>query len=129
MRLPDGVEGERFFEKNVARGARTGYTVSVPSSGSRGNGDTITYPLIDDVPALVWAVNRAALELHVPQWTVHADGSRNHPDRLVFDLDPEPFTGLTNDAKEQVAALAAACSFRSVVPRVERQHRWKYATC
>jgi bifunctional non-homologous end joining protein LigD len=39
---------------------------------------------------LVWAANLAALELHVPRWTVAADGSRNLPDRLVFDLDLGP---------------------------------------
>lgn len=89
VRFPDGVESEPFFEKNVARGTPSWLsTVRLPSTGSRGSGDTITYPLIDELPALVRAANLATLELHVPQWTVAADGSRNPPDRLVFDLDP-----------------------------------------
>jgi bifunctional non-homologous end joining protein LigD len=41
---------------------------------------------------LVWAANLAALELHVPQWTVGPGPVRRAPDRLVFDLDPGPGT-------------------------------------
>lgn len=64
IRYPDGVGGEQFFEKNVARGAPAWlHRVRLPSSGSRGSGDTITSLLIDDLPALVWAANLAALEL------------------------------------------------------------------
>jgi bifunctional non-homologous end joining protein LigD len=71
IRFPDGVEGQKFFEKNVPRGAPSWLpTVELPSTGSRGSGDTITYPLIEELAALVWAANLAALELHVPQWTV-----------------------------------------------------------
>jgi bifunctional non-homologous end joining protein LigD len=32
----------------------------------------------------------AALELHIPQWTVDEDDERRTPDLLVFDLDPGP---------------------------------------
>jgi bifunctional non-homologous end joining protein LigD len=89
VRFPDGVEGEKFFEKNVPRHAPDWvHTVRLPSSGSRGGrGDFIDYVLIDDLPTLVWAANLAALELHVPQWTIDSNGHRTL-DRLVFDLDP-----------------------------------------
>jgi bifunctional non-homologous end joining protein LigD len=91
VRWPDGVAGQSWFEKNLPRGA-PGWlrTVRLPSSGSRGSGEVIEYPLLDDLPALVWAANLAALELHVPQWRIGPDGSRGLPDRLVFDLDPGP---------------------------------------
>jgi bifunctional non-homologous end joining protein LigD len=111
IRFPDGVDGERFFEKNVPRGAPSWLrTVSLPSTGSRGTGDTITYPLIDDVPAMVWAANLAALELHVPQWTVTREGARNHPDRLVFDLDPGAGATIVDCARvaERVRAILVA---------------------
>jgi bifunctional non-homologous end joining protein LigD len=62
--------------------------VRLSSSGSRGSSDTITYPLFDELAALVWAANLAALELHVPQWTIGARGQRRMPDRLVFGLGP-----------------------------------------
>ncbi|MET0233260.1 MAG: DNA ligase D [Kibdelosporangium sp.] len=100
IRYPDGVGGEQFFEKNVARGAPAWLpTVFLPGSGSRGSGDTIQYPLIDDLPALVWAANLAALELHVPQWTIGPGGTRTSPDRLVFDLDPGPGATIVDCAR------------------------------
>jgi bifunctional non-homologous end joining protein LigD len=38
----------------------------------------------------VWAANLAALELHVPQWTVGPRGGVRDSDLVVFDLDPGP---------------------------------------
>jgi bifunctional non-homologous end joining protein LigD len=93
IRFPDGVEGGQFFEKNVARGAPDWLsTVALASTGSRGRGETIEYVVVEELAALVWAANLAALELHVPQWTVTPDGARGLPDPLVFDLDPGPGT-------------------------------------
>jgi bifunctional non-homologous end joining protein LigD len=100
IRFPDGVDGQQFFEKNIARGAPDWLPTAVlPSTGSRGRGETIEYPLIEDLPALVWAANLAALELHIPQWTVGPDATRNPPDLLVFDLDPGPGTTVVNCAR------------------------------
>ncbi|WIX85721.1 hypothetical protein [Amycolatopsis sp. DG1A-15b] len=93
IHFPDGVGGQQFFEKNVPRGAPDWLpTVRLSSTGSRsGRSDgVIEYALLDELAALVWAANMAALELHVPQWQVNADGRRLPPDRLVFDLDPGP---------------------------------------
>lgn len=94
VRYPDGVGNGQFFEKDVSRHAPDWVrTVPLTGSGSRGRGGPVDYPLLDDLPALVWAANLAALELHIPQWTVTRDGTREPPDRLVFDLDPgEPAT-------------------------------------
>lgn len=86
IRYPDGVTGEKWFEKNVPNGA--------PSWLRTIRLSDIDYVLIDELPALVWAANMAALELHVPQWTV--DGG---PDRLVFDLDPGPGTTIVECAR------------------------------
>ena len=85
-RYPEGVDGEAFFQKNV-----TAYrpdwirTAAIPSGSSRGRGGEVTYLVVDDLPALIWAANLAGLELHVPQWRM--PGIRR-PDLLVFDLDP-----------------------------------------
>lgn len=91
VRYPDGVENGQFFEKDVSRHAPEWVsTVRLSGGGSRGRAGPIDYPLINDLPALVWAANLAALELHVPQWTVARGAAPQTPDRLVFDLDPGP---------------------------------------
>jgi bifunctional non-homologous end joining protein LigD len=99
IRFPDGVGGQQFFEKNVPNGAPDWLpTVALPSTGSRsGRGEgTIEYALIDELAALAWAANMAALELHVPQWRVNSAGGRQPPDLLVFDLDPGPGTSIVH---------------------------------
>lgn len=93
IRYPNGVGQGQFFEKTTPNGAPSWLrTVVLDSSGSRGQGGSTEYALLDDLPALIWAANLAALELHVPQWTVGTGGSsgpiRRPPDRLVLDLDP-----------------------------------------
>jgi bifunctional non-homologous end joining protein LigD len=90
-RYPDGVEGKFFFEKNAPSHAPDWVrTVRLPSPGSTKNRDTINYPVLGDLPSLVWAANLAALELHVPMWRVGARGAAKNPDLMVYDLDPGP---------------------------------------
>jgi bifunctional non-homologous end joining protein LigD len=90
-RYPDGVEGKFFFEKNAPSHAPEWVRrVRLPSPGSTKNRDTIDYAVLSDLPTLVWAANLAALELHVPMWTVTETGTPRNPDLLVFDLDPGP---------------------------------------
>ena len=106
IRWPHGVEGSSFFEKNAPPGTPSWVrTVEVPTTGSRaGQGDgTLRFPICDDLATLTWLANLAALELHVHQWTVEADGTPRHPDRLVIDLDPGEPAGLHECA--QVALL------------------------
>ncbi len=102
-RYPDGVDDQSFFAKHAPAGrpdwVRTEEIVS-SSSRSRSPGEPIEYVVIDDLPALMWAANLAALELHVPMWRFPgpaSDGGHDaapapehglEPDLLVFDLDP-----------------------------------------
>ena len=89
IRWPHGVAGDRFFEKNLPSGAPSWLrSVTVPSTGSRGGGDTITYPIIDGLAALTYLANLSSLELHVHQWTVGRNNQPTNPNRLVIDLDP-----------------------------------------
>jgi DNA ligase D-like protein (predicted polymerase) len=89
-RYPNGVNGNSFFEKDVSRHApdwvRT-VRLAVPGS-TKEDRETADFPLLDGLPALIWAANLAALELHVPQWRVGPRGGQYPPDLLVFDLDP-----------------------------------------
>jgi bifunctional non-homologous end joining protein LigD len=94
-RWPDGVEGPSFFEKNLPQGTPDWVSrVTLPAPGSTKDRERITYPLVDSLAALVWVANLAALELHVPQWTVGPRGAVRGPDRLVVDLDPGAPAGL-----------------------------------
>jgi bifunctional non-homologous end joining protein LigD len=101
-RYPDGVEGEAFFAKH-APSHRPDWirTVRVESSSSRARGETVTYLVVDDLPALIWVANLAGLELHAPMWKAPMsrvggdpagpavpEGPDREPDLLVFDLDP-----------------------------------------
>jgi bifunctional non-homologous end joining protein LigD len=88
LRYPNGVESKQFYEKDVSRHAPS-WVRTAALANTRGDGpETNHYPVVDDLPTLVWAANLAALELHVPQWTVGPRGARRTPDLLVFDLDP-----------------------------------------
>ena len=77
IRWPHGVEGSSFFEKNAPPGTPSWVrTAEVPTTGSRaasGSG-TLRFPICDDLATLTWLANLAALELHVHQWKVDADG-------------------------------------------------------
>jgi bifunctional non-homologous end joining protein LigD len=80
VRLPDGVEGERFFEKRCP-GHRPEWLRTVPLDA----GSDTRACAIEDLAGLVWVANLAALELHTPQARA-ADPMR--PTAMVFDLDP-----------------------------------------
>ena len=90
-RYPDGVEGQVFFEKNAPRGTPEWVrVVTLPSPGSSKGRDTIDYAVVDELAALVWTANLAALELHTHMWRVSDEGVALPPDMVVFDLDPGP---------------------------------------
>ncbi len=106
-RWPDGVgtasePGEPFFAKALEPGAPD-WMPRHPIDHSSGAKD---YPLVEDVPALVYLAQVASLELHVPQWRFDGAGVRQNPDRIVLDLDPGPGVGLAECA--EVARWARA---------------------
>jgi bifunctional non-homologous end joining protein LigD len=95
IRWPHGTADMQFFEKNVPNGAPSWIrTVTVPSTGSRGGGDKIVFPVIEGLADLTYFVNLASLELHVHQWTVGRNGRPKNPNRMVIDLDPGAPAGL-----------------------------------
>ncbi|MCI1019379.1 ATP-dependent DNA ligase [Microbacterium sp. C5A9] len=104
-RWVDGVgtaehPADAFFTKQLEPGA-PGW---IPRHEIRHSDGPKEYPLVDDVPTLVWLAQVAAIELHVPQWRFAADGLPGAPDRLVLDLDPGPGVGLAQCA--EVARIA-----------------------
>ena len=94
VRWPHGTGDQSFFEKNLPSGA--------PSWLPRVKIDDVTYPMVEDLAQLTYLVNLNSIELHIPQWRV-LDGERQHPDRLVIDLDPGAPAGLKECA--QVALM------------------------
>jgi bifunctional non-homologous end joining protein LigD len=101
-RWPDGVTGQPFFEKNLPLGTPDWVPrVTLPVPGSSRDREVITYPYVQDLATLIWVMNLAALELHVPQYRADPDGTVADPDRLVIDLDPGPGTTLA-----EVSAVA-----------------------
>jgi len=111
-RWPDGVTTTPFFHKDLPRGTPSWVTRRVieHSDGPK------AYPIVDSPATLAWLGQIAALELHVPQWRfggdhpdhVRLDGAgQQHPDRVVFDLDPGPGVGLA-----ECAAVARAVRAR-----------------
>lgn len=88
-RYPNGVDGNFFFEKNAPKHTPPWIRrVTLPVPGSTKDRDTIDFAVLESLADLVYYANLAALELHVPQWRVDADGTAQPPDTLVFDLDP-----------------------------------------
>ncbi|KAA9110302.1 ATP-dependent DNA ligase [Microbacterium rhizomatis] len=83
-----------FFAKDLERGAPA-WVKRAPIQHSGGAKD---YPLVGDVPTLVYLAQVASLELHVPQWRFTPEGERGDADRLVLDLDPGPGVGLAECA-------------------------------
>jgi bifunctional non-homologous end joining protein LigD len=115
-RWPDGVESTPFFEKNVPMGTPDWVRrVRLPVPGSTKDRETIDFALIDGLADLVWTANLAALEIHVPQWTVGPRGAVRGPNRLVVDLDPGAPAGLAEctevalATRERLAADGLEC--------------------
>jgi bifunctional non-homologous end joining protein LigD len=83
VRAPDGVAGERFFQKHAEH-------LSIPSIKLLDRKlDPGHAPLmkIDSVAALIGAAQMNAIEFHT--WNATADRIEM-PDRFVLDLDPDP---------------------------------------
>ena len=92
-RYPNGADGKFFFEKNAPSHTPDWVrTARLPVPGSTMQRDEIDYVVCEQRATLVWLANLAALELHIPQWTIRkrpsGKGPAHGPDLLVFDLDP-----------------------------------------
>src|SRR5215510_12062856 len=82
-RLPDGVTGERFYEKNAP--SHTPEWVKIFPIARSSEASTTNYILINDLPTLLWTANLANLEMHpFLAKARHID----RPTMVVFDLDP-----------------------------------------
>ncbi len=84
-RYPDGIDGFSFFQKNTPKYAPE-WVKTVPLWAGSANRD-VHYTLCNTKRTLLWLANQAAIELH--PW-LSRTSRLEHPDHLVFDLDPPP---------------------------------------
>ncbi|MFI7382525.1 non-homologous end-joining DNA ligase [Streptomyces sp. NPDC049813] len=80
-RMPDGIEGQRFYQKEVSDYFPDWVHRTVVDK----EGGEVTHVVCDDEATLAYLAGQACITPH--RWLSRADRPR-HPDRLVFDLDP-----------------------------------------
>lgn len=104
VRCPDGIGG-CFFQKHHA--AKLGPNVRAIPIRER-DGGTEDYLYVEDIDGVIDLVQMSVLELH--PWGAHIDDVE-HPDRLIFDLDPgegvdwKAIAAAARDVRARLAAM------------------------
>jgi bifunctional non-homologous end joining protein LigD len=86
-RYPNGAHGKCFFMKR-APSPRPDWIRTCSIEHASGN--VIDFPMIQDLPSLLWVINLGCIDLN--QWYARCDDV-HRPDYLHFDLDPVPPAG------------------------------------
>jgi DNA ligase D len=92
-RYPDGVAGEKIYQKRLPKGAPPWVETATVQFPSGRHADELC---VTELASVVWAVQMATVEFH-PWHSRRAD--TEHPDELRIDLDPQPGTGFA-EAKQ-----------------------------
>lgn len=110
-RYPHGAAGEFFFMKRAPSPRPPWIRTCAIEHGS----DVIHFPVIDDLPALLWVINLGCIDLN--QWYARCDDV-DRPDYVHFDLDPGD--GATWDqVRETAVILRAALTTLGMRPLVK----------
>jgi len=80
-RFPDGIDGTGFFHKDVP----DHFPDWIRRESVAKEGGHLRQLVIDDAATLVYLADQGCITPHV--WLSRSD-RRDHPDRMVFDLDP-----------------------------------------
>lgn len=102
--FPNGVGGRSFYRWEVPAYAPA--WVHRWPYRARTEERVIDMVVIEGLPELIWVVDQACIEMH--PWLSRVDDPE-HPDRVVFDLDPGPgagFAACLRVAGQLYAALA-----------------------
>jgi bifunctional non-homologous end joining protein LigD len=87
-RMPDGIEGPHFFEKNAPSHTPEWMDrCRVESDDDEARMGFNDFLVVNDLAALIFVANLGAIEMH-PLHSTCEDTDR--PDYLFFDLDPHP---------------------------------------
>ncbi|MFZ3582756.1 DNA ligase D [Loktanella sp. DJP18] len=87
LRLPEGLNGERFFQKHAGAGfPKALHRIEIADN----SGTPATYVDATRPAAFVAAAQMGTVEFHI--WGARTD-RLDRPDRLVFDLDPDEGLG------------------------------------
>ena len=84
-RFPDSINQNGFYAKDAPQG--TPSWVKTMKFYSETAERDVNYVLCNNLDTLIWLANIAAIEIHIP--FSKAD-SREKPDMVFFDIDPEP---------------------------------------
>lgn len=104
VRAPDGIEGQRFFQKHASPGMHA----AVKRMADPKDGEELLY--IEDFDGLAALAQLGVVEVHV--WGATIDAIET-PDQVVFDLDPDPGVGIAalREATEEVRARLEELKF------------------
>ena len=107
IRMPDGIFGESFFQKHLTQNLPS--FVETVEVYSKSKTENHVYPLCNNLPTLLWLGQLGTLEFHVWHSSLAETGGRdavytgslanleasalNHPDYVVFDIDPYIYSG------------------------------------
>jgi bifunctional non-homologous end joining protein LigD len=105
VRCPEGPANQCFFQKHTKKGMPDALkSVPVPE----GDGEVADYLMVDSAAGLVAVAQIGGIEIHL--WGSRAR-TLEKPDRLVFDLDPDPsvdFDGVRAAARDVRKLLETA---------------------
>ncbi|HEY8611297.1 MAG TPA: non-homologous end-joining DNA ligase, partial [Roseomonas sp.] len=102
LRAPDGIGGDRFFQRHAGRGTSALITQVKP------RGEKSPLLQVDRMEALVALAQSGTLEIH--PWPARSE-TVTRPDRMILDLDPAedlPFAAVVDAAlvlREMVSAM------------------------
>jgi bifunctional non-homologous end joining protein LigD len=96
-RYPNGVDGSFFFEKRCPQHRPDWVPVAIGPGDRKGG---VSYCVLEEPAALIWAANLAALELHGPMARAE---DLDTPTMVVFDLDPGAPAGIPECARVALA--------------------------
>src|SRR5205823_3063357 len=83
-RYPNGAADDFFFMKRAPSPRPPWIELC---SIHHGSGNVIDFPIVQDLPSLLWVINLGCIDLN--QWYARCDDV-DRPDYIHFDLDPVP---------------------------------------